>query len=171
MKAKVITLDLKNIDEGKIELCLEPIGFVIEASLYYFALDGESIGNLEDGKVIYQILSRLVNQWRKCLQAFVRNFAKVLYLPFEFKDEYIGFIRIQNSCSGSFAIDFGFSEEIQGHSISPSSHACFTESQVADFVATSDIFQTDFDSLKESLDIVFDKMEAMTSNSNPATND
>lgn len=114
-------MELKNINlqEGTMSLCFKEIDYSEDFPLYYFEIDKfVEKENVKDRAVISIV--NMIKNFIVDLSAL--NEAGVFFLPLEFQDEYLGgiFISATSSSPNSFLIFYGFTESIQGYSISPS---------------------------------------------------
>lgn len=67
---------------------------VIECDSYYFALDQNIKPEKEDADKIKTVIKELLNQWKLYVSRLKSD--EVIYLPFDFSDEYTGCLRCES---------------------------------------------------------------------------
>ena len=83
---------------------------------YYLALDDELLPEVEDGTKVRMVLRRLLEQWQEALRAL--NVDEVAFLPYDFSDQYTGWLRCARTQLG-FVVVRGWSS-VEGWSFPPS---------------------------------------------------
>ncbi len=83
---------------------------------YYLALDNELLPGVEDERKIQAVLLRLHEQWLEALENL--KVGETAYLPYDFSDEYTGWLRCTLTSTG-YNIVQGWSS-VEGWSFSPS---------------------------------------------------
>ena len=103
-------------------------GKVRKCDSYYFALDRNLASEDESPEKVRVVLKRLLEQWLEYVENSVSG--NILYLPYDFSDEYIGCLRCEVADSFVSLTDGYLS--ISGYSIFPS--------EISDLVRTSSYF-------------------------------
>lgn len=86
---------------------------------YYFRIDHI----VTEGKMSYtQNICGLLNNYITAIQQLSYN--SICYLPIDFSDQYVGCFRIHRN-HGKYTIDYGYTTEIEGYAILPSSSIPF----------------------------------------------
>lgn len=137
----MLSVDLKNIKEGVIYLKLDLVDFIQKSSTYYLAIDKQLKPEDDSTFKVLTILKQLFTNWIGCVQSVRPNGNNLIYLPFDFADEYIGFLRVMLLPNGKFKVDYGYTEEIKGYSQSPSRISCSKEDELNYYEALSDSFE------------------------------
>ena len=83
---------------------------------YYMAIDSGIAAEREDEAKVRIVLEKLLLQWREVIEHTGNG--EVAYLPYDFVDEYMGFLRCKPQ-DASVEIVSGTSVAIQGHSYEP----------------------------------------------------
>ncbi len=84
---------------------------------YYFVIDGELLPEAEDERKIRLVLKRLLEQWLQAIQTLKSG--EIAYLPYDFSDQYTGWLRCTRTPNG-YLVAQGWSS-VEGWSFSPSS--------------------------------------------------
>jgi hypothetical protein len=82
---------------------------------YYFAIDDETHPEAEDALKVRAVLKRLLEQWLAAVQ--VLKIDEHAYLPYDFSDQYTGWLRCTRIQAG-FRVVQGWSS-VEGWSFSP----------------------------------------------------
>lgn len=156
----ILKIDIKNIHKGKINLYIEPISFSQDADVYYFAIDN-NVRAINDITKIFLGFKNLLKKWLKCTDSLFHKKNDLIYLPYDFSDQYIGLIRIRR-ISDKFYIDYGYTEEIQGFSIYPSQVICYTE--LTNYESLSDTNECNLKDLANSILIAIEEINSQIIN-------
>lgn len=134
----MINIDINNIHNGIIKLEFLSISFSQESNTYYWAIDEFFEKGDESSSKILRGLRLMLLKW---IDAIVQNKEKgdILYLPFDFADEYMGVLRVSFLDENILNIEYGYTQMITGWKISPSQYKHF------------DIQINDFDSISSSI--------------------
>jgi len=84
---------------------------------YYLALDDDVLPGVEDGTKVRAVLRRLLEQWLEAVREIRPG--EVAFLPYDFSDQYTGWLRCTRT-AGGFLIARGWSS-VEGWSFAPSS--------------------------------------------------
>lgn len=98
------------------DLVLNVGGLEIESDSYYFALDKNIKPESEDADKIKIVIKSLLAQWKNYVSR--AKSGEVIYLPFDFSDEYTGCIRCEFQ-NADVLLTIGYLE-LQGWSFFPS---------------------------------------------------
>lgn len=148
----MIEINIDNISEGFFYLIHRESNHADKASTYYLAIDHDFMPDVEDTFKVLLNLKNVICLWIECIElVLMKKQGSVIYLPFDFQDEYIGFLRLEFLNQNTFIIDFGYSEELGGYSISPSKKRCLDNSKIKKFKVTSPNFEYDFDALLKDI--------------------
>jgi hypothetical protein len=80
---------------------------------YYFAIDGALLPEVDDETKIRAVLRRLLEQWLETIH--ILKIHEVAYLPYDFSDQYTGWLRCTRTQSG-FVVVRGWSS-VEGWSL------------------------------------------------------
>ena len=133
----MIKIDIENIAEREISLELVEIDFVQFSSTYYLSIDDFLMPEDDGTSKVLINLNELLSKWLICLQLLNQNNYKLVYLPFDFADEYMGFLRVSILPNNNFQLDYGYTEEIKGYSQSPSQMKCITGDELNNYETLS----------------------------------
>jgi hypothetical protein len=122
-------LEFRDNDTAHDDLHLSFAGAEETADSYYLALDNGIEPDDESPSKARLVLRRLLEQWREHLRA--ASDGDVLFLPYDFSDQYTGCLRCQRNPTGLF-ISHGYSSR-EGWSFNPS--------DIGDYVSTVDDFR------------------------------
>lgn len=148
----MIEINIENINDGSFSLMLGEINYMEKADAYYFAIDHDFMPDEDSTFKVLLNVKNLINSWVECIESSVlKTKGFVFYLPFNFQDEYIGFLRLELIGLNRFLIDCGYTEELGGYSISPSNKRCLNTSDMKKYKVTSANFEYDYDSLLEDI--------------------
>lgn len=136
----MIAIDLKNITNGTISLLIDEVDFTQRASTYYFAIDKYLKKDSHNTHKVLTNLKQLFTKWEACLNTAFKEGYKSVYLPFDFTDEYIGFLKVDLLTANNVRLEYGYSEEIKGYSVSPSKAECLRENTLKNYDSISDSF-------------------------------
>lgn len=155
----MVGLDLRNIANASIVLSLDKVSFNQESSTYYFAIDKGFMPETESTYKVLKNFNHLVGKWINCVESISES-VRIVYLPFDFVDEYLGCLRVELLPNGNLAVEYGYTEEIQGYSVNPSQIECLGPDKVREYNNLSDTFEC---SRKELL-LEFGKMSVLINN-------
>jgi hypothetical protein len=94
---------------GHKDLVLRVGTWIHRIDSYYFALKAEEIG--PGSAAVVQVLQTLLSQWKERVRQLADG--GVVYLPYDFSDQYIAWLRVQRSCS-QLDVQVGWSSDF-GH--------------------------------------------------------
>lgn len=154
----MINIDINNIQEGIIKLELSPTSFSIESSTYYWAIDNFFEKEDESSSKILRNLRLMLLKW---IDAIVQNKEKrdILYLPFDFADEYMGVLRISFFDDNILNIEYGYTQTTTGWKISPSQYKHF-DIQINDFDSISSCVIMSIKDFIENLNICIKNIDS-----------
>ena len=128
----MVSLDLRNITNASIILRLDKVSFNQESNTYYFAIDKGFMPNSDSTYKVLKNLNLLVGKWGNCIGSMSDN-ERIVYLPFDFADEYIGCLRVELLTNGNVRVEYGYTEKIKGYSFNPSQIECLDASSSSCF--------------------------------------
>lgn len=134
----MISIDIENIALGEISLKLEAVDFAQSSSTYYLSIDNFLMPEDDNTYKVLVNLNKLLSKWLTCLKSFNENNYKWVYLPFDFADEYMGFLRVSMLPNDNFQLDYGYTEEIKGYTQSPSQMECIIDNKFNNYETLSD---------------------------------
>ena len=102
---------------GDLLLDLKPIGFSQVADTYYFALDTAFMEKDESEDKVVLSLRHLLKCWFAAVSKLDR--ASVAYLPFDFSDQYIGCLRVEECEEENLMVSYGSTRKFEGSSFNP----------------------------------------------------
>ncbi|MBX2828550.1 MAG: hypothetical protein KTR22_10310 [Flavobacteriaceae bacterium] len=150
-----------NIDGSILKLKLDNGKFIEETDLYYFSLCSEKLFNHPHQFNIYRVLSTFFNQWKEKVLALTKS-NKIIFLPFDFSDEYLGCLRLKVIPNDNIEIVYGYTEKVMGYEVSPDDIINLSiETMIDDFEQTSHKFyysKPDFIALCEDIISNLEKM-------------
>jgi hypothetical protein len=116
----MIRIELDTTKEGHedLTLFLDEISFSTEADSYYLMLDNKILPNEESYQKVKIVLDEMLQSW--IAQVKQLNAHDIVFLPFDFSDQYIGCIRVEAIDDKNVSINYGFTTVIHGYSIAPS---------------------------------------------------
>lgn len=124
-------------NEGGNYLELRIKDFKKRADTYYFALDNcieVKDSTIEKEKYVFEIyLSQIIKELQNC------RIDELIYLPFDFSDQYIGCAFLSKIDTHNFKFIYGYTLKFTGYSINPSDISTFIISE-HDFVPTSETY-------------------------------
>ena len=90
----------------------------------YFLVGDKYLQTNKEGYVkVAEVLIHILLGWKNRIEAL--KFQGICFLPFEFYDEYIGCLRIQQIEQETFNLQYGFSTKIYGFGINPANVESF----------------------------------------------
>lgn len=147
----MLKLNLDNIKDTSFSITLERVGFTQSTYSYYLAIDRGLLPDLDNTYKVLINLKLLVANWIDCVKSVFKNNSPVIYLPFDFSDQYLGCLRVKLLPNGALKLDFGSTREITGYSINPSQIKCLNEDIVRNYERTSDSFECNHEELLTDL--------------------
>lgn len=136
----MISINLNNISNGTISLILDEVDFIQKADTYYYAIDNQLKTDDDSTYKVLINLKELFLKWHYCLNTALKESYKSVYLPFDFADEYVGFLKVDFLSANELKVEYGYSEEIKGYSLSPSKAECLKEKALKNYDSLSDSF-------------------------------
>jgi hypothetical protein len=133
---------------------------------YYLALDSELLPDIENEQKVCAVLIRLLEQWLKAIRTL--DVDDVAYLPYDFSDQYTGWLRCICTPVG-YVLAHGWSS-VEGWSLAPSAvgtlmhELCDFRASGAERVMKADALVAAIDSSLESVAALH---EAAGSDANP----
>lgn len=108
----------KNIDNIiTLNIDIFDISLYQKVDVYYFALENKSTDYEENLTDIKRNVLNLINSWIQVINNL--NSKCVRFLPFDFSDQYIGCLRIEQIEDNRLIINYGFTTKFQGFSLNP----------------------------------------------------
>lgn len=114
-----VVINIKDVDKNILFLELRPISFVQKTNTYFWAIDNYFLKGEENLKKVLLNIEIMLKKWIKYLEENNSSNA-IVYLPFDFEDEYIGCLKIFFLSKVKIKIEYGYTEKYQGCCISPS---------------------------------------------------
>jgi|GEM_PF-2012622 len=136
----MISIQLENIENGRFSLHIEEVNYTQETIIYYLAIDPDFMPDIENTYKALLNLRKLMYSWIDCINSSLKEINTRVYLPFDFQDEYIGCLRLEFVRDGNLQVDYGYTEEIQGYSVNPSSLECWDQSTLKEYKKVSKSF-------------------------------
>lgn len=106
---------------------------------YYLALDRQLLADREDADKVHAVLRRLLEQWLAAAEGLPEG--GTAYLPYDFSDQYTGWLRCQRS-AGEVTVAIGWAE-VEGWS--------FFSSAVPEYLSCLPGFRPDGPSVRVSI--------------------
>lgn len=116
---------------------LPKINFIKEADTYYFALDNLFMREIETSTKVRLNLINLFEHWINSINNLKKD--DIVYLPFDFSDQYIGCLRIEKIDIDNISLSYGYTTQYDGTSLSPSSFEDFKISN-QDYILVTESF-------------------------------
>lgn len=123
------------------------------ADSYYFAIDNLFLPENESKDKVILVLKNLMDAWVKRVLMLLVN--DVTFLPFDFSDQYLGCFRVEQINNKEISVCYGFTANVSGFEIPPSSIDNFLIMSDEEFEVTSHAVEFDkhifVSSIKQSL--------------------
>ncbi|PXV58390.1 hypothetical protein CLV62_15015 [Dysgonomonas alginatilytica] len=151
-------ININNIHNGNIKLEFPSISFSQESNTYYWAIDESFEKEDESSSKVLRSLRIMLLKW---IDAIVQNKEKrdILYLPFDFADEYMGVLRVSFFNENVLNVEYGYTQMTNGWKISPSQYKYF-DIQINDFDSISPCIVMSIDDFIESLNICIENIDS-----------
>lgn len=136
----MISINLSSISFGMISLTLGEGNFSQKADTYYYGIDNQMN---TDYNVVHKVLvnlKELILKWHDCLVVALDENWRIVYLPFDFADEYVGFLKVSLVSVNLVSVEYGYSEEIRGYSLNPSNTTCLNELSLKQYDSLSESY-------------------------------
>ncbi|WP_457389354.1 hypothetical protein [Roseateles sp. P5_E1] len=111
-----LSLDFEDNESGHGDIALRFAGREWVCDSYYLALDDKLLPQAEDAAKVRAVLKRLHEQWLETAQSLCAG--ETAYLPYDFSDQYTGWLRCCRTQNG-YLLTQGWSS-VEGWSFSPS---------------------------------------------------
>jgi len=135
-EASIIHMDLSKIDYSAL------------SDVYYFALDNRFMTEDEStNKVILNIV-QLLNCWCDAIRFFKKD--EIIFLPFDYSDQYIGCLRVKSLNNEEIIVDYGWTTKYEGWEICPSQFQKFKINN-SDYKRDTDSFQCNKNEFYENI--------------------
>lgn len=96
----------------------------------------------------------MLENWKRNIE----DNTEVIFLPFDFSDQYLGCIRMERLDVHKVKVNDGVTLLYQGHSLSPSNEILLDEQKLTDFRVTSESFQVDRKELLDCIQHIIDEL-------------
>ena len=133
-----IWLDNKVGGHENLHVDLPKINYSKIADTYYFALDNLFMPDDESKEKAVLNIKQLLNYWCDAIQRLKKD--EVVFLPFDYSDEYIGCFRIKYLNNDEITVDYGYTTEYEGCMFRPSQFLSFKMND-ENYNITTDSFQ------------------------------
>lgn len=136
-------------------LRIPSMNFSIVADSYYYMLDNSDCNNNNNNKSI--IFTKLLGLWRESLLNLQDG--DILFLPFDFSDQYIGCLRFELISDNILEGCYGITQKILGMEINPSQLDQF-DIEDSDFETEIDFFSINRSNLLSCIDMSTEKIKS-----------